>query len=169
MDALLITKLVLILFIVVTMLYDLIQMRIPNVVCLALALLFAMTFVFNKFPIDILDHLMAMGIVFVAGIVLFSFRILGGGDVKLLTVLALWTGLKLLPVFITIVSLVGGGQVLIILILRRYTHAFEYLLAKYNVTAAMPNWLRRGGEIPYGVAIGIALFIVMDQLPLFLS
>ncbi|WP_020593793.1 A24 family peptidase [Kiloniella laminariae] len=169
MDALLITKLVLAILVGVAMLSDLIQMRIPNVVCLALALLFAITFVTGGSSIDILDHLMAMGIVLVSGIVLFSFRILGGGDVKLLTVLALWTGLKLLPVFITLLSLVGGGQVLLILLLRRYSHVFEYLLAKVNVTDSMPGWLRRGGEVPYGVAIGIALFIVMDKLPLFLS
>jgi prepilin peptidase CpaA len=46
--------------------------------------------------------------VFVLGVALFAFGFMGGGDVKLITVLALWAEPAGLPTFILFTSLAGG-------------------------------------------------------------
>lgn len=163
MDPLFITKIVFVAFVVLAMLMDLIQMRIPNILSLAVILLFPVAYLGSNMPTPFLDHLISFGIVLVAGLLLFAFRILGGGDVKFMASLALWTGLGVLPIFVVIMSLVGGVQVLLILMLRKAAPQIEYLLAKFNII--LPEWLQRNGGVPYGVSIGTAVLIVFDQIP----
>ncbi|MFD2207124.1 A24 family peptidase [Kiloniella antarctica] len=158
-----ITKFVLVAFVIIAMLSDLIQMRIPNVIPVAIILLFPVAYLGGGAATPLLDHIGAMLVVLVAGVALFAFKILGGGDVKFLSSLALWTGFGLLPPFVVILSLVGGGQVIIILLLRKFSHQLEYLLAKFNIQ--LPEWLQRDGGVPYGLSIGIAMLIVFERLP----
>lgn len=103
-----------------------------------------------------LDHLGAGLLTFFVGLIFFSLRLFGGGDVKLLTALAFWAGFGELMDFVFLVAVAGGFLSLI------------YLLRAV--------WLKRGrsaGEIlkepvPYGVAItvgGVYLFLrFMGQL-----
>ncbi|WP_120495951.1 prepilin peptidase [Kiloniella sp. EL199] len=165
MDPLFLTKLVFVSFVVLAMLMDLIQMRIPNILSLAMILLFPVAYWGSDASIVIWDHLIAMFVVLGVGVLLFAFKILGGGDVKFIASLSLWTGLGLLPSYVLILSLVGGAQVLLLLILRRFSTQIEYLLAKFNLV--LPVWLRRDGGVPYGVSIGIAILILFDNIPLF--
>ncbi|WP_419901727.1 A24 family peptidase [Kiloniella sp.] len=166
LDSLLVTKLVLIALVVIAMLSDLIQMRIPNVIPAAIILLFPVAYIGGEASTPLLDHVGAMLVVLVIGIVLFAMKLLGGGDIKFLTSLALWTGFGLLPSFIVIVTLIGGAQSIAVLLLRKYSHAIEYMLVKCKIE--IPKWLRRGSEFPYGVSIGIALLIVFDRIPFWL-
>ncbi|WP_053005777.1 A24 family peptidase [Kiloniella spongiae] len=163
MDPLFITKIVFVAFVVLAMLMDLIQMRIPNVLSLAVILLFPVAYLGSNMPTPFFDHLISFGVVLITGMLLFTFRILGGGDVKFMASLALWTGLDLLPAFVLIMSLVGGLQVVFILVLRKVAPQIEFLLARFNII--LPEWLQRNGGVPYGVSIGGAVLIVFDQLP----
>ncbi len=163
LESLLVTKLVLMALVVIAMLSDLIQMRIPNVIPIAIIFLFPVAYLGGEASTPLLDHIGAMLVVLVAGIVLFAFKILGGGDVKFMSSLALWTGFGILPSFVIILSLVGGVQVIIILLLRKYSHAVEYMLAKCKIQ--LPEWLHRGGGVPYGLSIGVAVLIVFERLP----
>ncbi|WP_085900392.1 A24 family peptidase [Kiloniella majae] len=163
MDPLFITKLVFVAFVALAILMDLIQMRIPNILSLAVILLFPVAYLGSNMPTPFFDHLISFGVVLAAGILLFAFRILGGGDVKFMASLALWTGLDLLPAFVLTMSLVGGLQVLLILGLRKIAPQIEFLLAKFNII--LPEWLQRNGGVPYGVSIGAGVLIIFDQLP----
>ena len=78
----------------------------------------------------------------------FAIKQMGGGDVKLIAALALWLPLQPLIWMLVVMSLVGGGLTLILLI---------------------EKWVRRQGnmpEIPYGVAIAIAGLIALRE-PIF--
>ncbi|MFA5969395.1 MAG: prepilin peptidase [Sphingomonas sp.] len=75
----------------------------------------------------------------------FYFGQMGGGDVKLIGALALWLPLQPLIQMLVLMSLIGGGLTIIMLI--------EHKLRKSN----------RILEIPYGVAIAMAALIAIRE------
>ncbi len=77
------------------------------------------------------------------GFGLFAFRLMGGGDVKLLSATALWAGPGLFASFIFLTAIAGGIVGLAILLLRRRRMA----PAADGTLAAQP------AVMPYGVAI----------------
>jgi prepilin peptidase CpaA len=79
----------------------------------------------------------------------FALGQMGGGDVKMIGALALWLPVQPLVWMLVLMSLIGGGVTLVMVIER---------------------WFRRGAggplEIPYGVAIAIAALLVLRE-PIF--
>jgi prepilin peptidase CpaA len=82
--------------------------RIPNMLCLALIVLFPL-FVLTA-PRDIMwqQHLMVFAFVLVIGLAMFSGNLAGAGDIKLLAAIALWTGANYIGVLLVITGLAGG-------------------------------------------------------------
>jgi prepilin peptidase CpaA len=89
------------------------------------------------------SHAIAPVVMFAAGLALFHGGWMGGGDVKLLTAVSVWTGLQGLGTFLVWTAIAGGVLVLQLLVLR--------LLP---LPGDLPRVLQRGAPIPYGVAIG---------------
>jgi len=123
---------------------------IPNSLVIALLALWPFWVVVSG--VDSLGYTLlgAVG-VFLLGAVLFSFRLMGGGDVKLLTVLALWSGLNGLLALILVISIAGGF--LSLLWLNRGRAMF----------AMAVNWMggmRDNKQIPYGVAIAVGGLLI---------
>jgi prepilin peptidase CpaA len=95
-----------------------------------------------------LSHAAAPALVFAVGLLLFARGWMGGGDIKLLTALASWTGLAGLPLLLVGTALAGGGVALVLLLARRF-----------NAAAKGPRLLHRGAPLPYALAIlGGAVF-----------
>ena len=90
-----------------------------------------------------LSHVAAPAIVFAVGLLLFARGMMGGGDIKLLTAIAAWTGLGGLLPFLVGVSLSGGALALGLLLVRR----------AYAGRAPRLRVLRPDAPIPYAVAI----------------
>ena len=93
--------------------------------------------------------------VMIVGTVLFALRMFGGGDVKLLGALALWTGFADLPRFLLVMGAAGGILALawvLFRVVQRRARA-QTAPAPAGEPAAAPAISRR---IPYGVAIAIA-------------
>ena len=132
--------------------------RISNRLSLAIVALFVVAAALRGFRIDWLDHLAAAVLVFAVGLPMFARGWLGGGDVKLLTAVALWCGLANLPRLLLLMSLVGGGLVIMLLVLRR-------ILPAPNEAAPRHGLLRRNGPIPYGIAIAFAALLVLGRAP----
>src|SRR5210317_1429760 len=88
--------------------YDIYKFLIPNIISICVFLLFFPAAYFSPSPVQWAGHLAAAGGVLMVGAVLFHFNWLGGGDVKLLTAVALWTGLQTLPIYLITVALAGG-------------------------------------------------------------
>lgn len=87
---------------------DFLGTRIPNRLSLALLALFPVFVLLSPAPVDWIVALMLAAGVFAAGAGLYALNILGGGDVKLLSALALWAGPTLFVPVIMVTLLAGG-------------------------------------------------------------
>jgi len=120
--------------------------RIPNPLSLGLALIGLVRIAAGLaagagFGAAALD-LAAAAAVFLAGAVAFRFRLLGGGDVKLIAAAALWLGAAALGPFLLATAVAGGAL------------AIGFLLTRN---------LRREGlaaGLPYGIAIAVGGILV---------
>ena len=93
--------------------------------------------------------------VMIVGTVLFALRMFGGGDVKLLGAMALWTGFADLQRFLLIMGVAGGMLALVWLARRLFQRRARAQTVPASETATAPAIAKR---IPYGVAIAIAGF-----------
>jgi len=92
------------------------------------------------------DVAMMVGVALLAFVVLaglFALKLMGGGDVKLLTALALWLAPMSFVKLLIIMSLIGG--------------VLTILMAMWHFTVTR----RRDAKIPYGVAIAAAGLITL--------
>src|SRR5262249_13607163 len=131
---------------------DLISYRIPNELVLALLVLFLIVAAINWNDVSWLSHIGAAILVFGAGIFLYAIRQMGAGDVKLLAVVALWSGVYALPGLMVFVSVFGLVGMLVIVLLRMIV---PHLVPKDSSgKRALPRVLTKGQGIPYAIGIG---------------
>lgn len=119
--------------------------RIPNWTVLATALLFGAWF-FVGSSVPLLSSLGAALLVFVCSFALYSFGIVGAGDSKLATAVALFAGFPHLPEFILYMSL-AGGLIVLCMLLADPARIFVMMQMRGR------GFLERG--VPYGVAIAV--------------
>lgn len=144
--------LLLLLVLVAASVSDVKRRKIPNWTVLAVALLFV-AWQFAGAPIPWFSALAAAGISFVVTLGLFALGILGAGDSKLMTAVALFAGLGQLPLFVVATALCGGVLAVITLVVHptRTWVALYHLRGKGNF----------GQSVPYGVAISLGGAIVV--------
>lgn len=135
-------------------LFDAWKYIIPNQIILGLAGLFLGTALVLPTPVAWLSHLGAAGAVLAVGIIPFILGRLGGGDIKLMTAVSLWTGFDYLLEFLVYTSLAGGALALLLLLVRRLARG-----------RPLPRLLRTGESVPYAVAIAPAAILVGGLLP----
>jgi prepilin peptidase CpaA len=128
---------------------DLFTMKIPNKISLALIAAFAIAALYIQLPLQTAAmHLGVGALVLVAGFVMFSMRLLGGGDAKLMAAGALWMGPDHALFYIAYVTIFGGLLSAAILGYRKFIPVSE---------TALPEWAvklhAQGTGIPYGLAI----------------
>ncbi len=90
--------------------------------------------------------------VFLAGGLLFSRGLIGGGDVKLLAAATLWAGPGATPALLVVTAVLGGVLSLVLLSSAALRTAFA--------PAAVPAIPVSRVPVPYGVAIAAAALIV---------
>lgn len=128
---------------------DLLTMRIPNWISLALFAGFVVMATMGGLGLEEgAMHLLTGGLVLAAGFLLFARGILGGGDAKLMAICALWLGWPQTLQFLLITGVVGGGLALAFLAARKYP-----LPASLAAQAWVQRLMAPGGGIPYGIAI----------------
>ncbi len=150
-----------------TMIYaaisDLLFMKICNIACLFLAAAFLVLAPLYGLPIkDILLHIAAGGTALTICFALFSINAMGGGDAKLISATALWTGFSAsLADYLLISALAGGILTLCILLLRKFIDRskIEHIPFLYRLSDP-----KKG--IPYGVALAIAGLWIYPALPI---
>jgi len=145
---------------------DVLTMRIANVVSIAIVVSFVAVSLVAGAPMQSMLVHLAVGVaVLVVAMVLFQFRLIGGGDAKLLSAASLWVGYQQLLPFLVWVTVFGG---LLALALLAYRSAPAGALP-------LPDWAlrlhKRGEGIPYGVAISAGALVVypMTTIPLLLG
>lgn len=142
---------------------DLFTMRIPNAISIALAGGFVALALLTWMPLQTFGlHLVCAFGVLALTFTLFAFRLLGGGDAKLMAAGALWMGPGYILPFVVFVTIWGGALCLVILSYRKAVPA-DLL--------PLPGWAQRlhisGGPIPYGIAIAGAGLMVFPSTDLF--
>lgn len=124
---------------------DLRRYLIPNWMPAVLAL-GAMVLAFPQSGEEWASRGLSFAVVAAVTVGLWLARTLGGGDVKLLSAAALWMPFSTLPTFALAVSVAGGVQALIVLVLRR-------------VRPAPPAEGLAKRPLPYAVAIAAGGFV----------
>lgn len=94
-----------------------------------------------------LSHLASTGLVFAIGLLAFARGWMGGGDVKLLTAIATWTGLDGLPMQWLATAIAGGVLALVLIVVRRGLG-----FAGVDLERA-PRVFQLDAPLPYAVAI----------------
>jgi len=125
--------------------FDLRHMRIPNALSWILVALFGMTFFFTD-TADFLLHILVAATVFAVSFTAFCFRILGGGDVKILSALVLFIPIHELAIFANVLSVALLFGVVFVISMRRLA------------TVPNANWKFLSGcnGFPMGVSIAAA-------------
>ena len=136
---------------------DVRSFRIPNAIPVGLGVLFlpdALVAYPSAQPVWAL--LGALGVLAI-GCLGFRFRILGGGDVKLLAAASLWAGPTLLASFLQVTALAGGVFAAALLLRHRYGRMTERGFDAAQGHAAP-------GKLPYAVPVAVGGTWVCLQL-----
>ncbi len=144
--------------------YDAWRFIIPNTIPLALAVLFVATALVPSFDTQWFSHLGAAGVVFLGTLLLWKFNHLGGGDAKLLTVLALWSGFDTLPQLIFYVIFAGGALAFLLIVLRRTWLGVRRMRPALE-GVRIQRVFRVGEYMPYGAAIAPISIFLGTQFP----
>jgi len=159
---------------------DIRERRIPNWLTGSVAALYPV-YVLTNPQLAWFGALAAALAVFVFGLALFSRRLIGGGDVKLIAALTLWAGLDHLALLTLVTCLAGGALALGSLWYQRWSGligahvaALGWNLVPADLVPHDPATPSKGGEvgasnqqpltIPYGVAIAAGGLAVIAQL-----
>jgi prepilin peptidase CpaA len=164
-------------------LIDLRERRIPNWLTGAVAALYPFYVLASPMPIDWLGALGVALAVFTFGYVLFARQLIGGGDVKLIAAVSLWTGLDQVALFALVTSLAGGALALGSLWYRRWHGVIDAHMAAlgWNLAPAGTRHAANAASeashsiasasiepaphtLPYGVAIAAGGLAVIAQL-----
>jgi prepilin peptidase CpaA len=142
-------------------LHDIAARTIPNTLCLSVALL---GLLLRALAGDPLPGLLAALLVFLLALLAWRCRVMGGGDVKLLAACALLPPPGAVPGLVLAVALAGGLLGLLYLALRPLLPAPA--AARPGTLAARAlraeAWrIRRGGPLPYAVAIALGSFFTL--------
>ena len=145
---------------------DAVTMKIPNWISIILAAAFVPTALIVG--LSGYDILIAVGMGFAAliiGIALFAFRVIGGGDAKLLAASVMWVGISGIGPFLIYVALAGGGLSIGLLLARKWVPLMLVVIG--------PAWLQRllepKGDLPYGIAIAVGAICAYPQTALVLA
>lgn len=144
----------------VAALTDVTTLRVPNVLCAAIGLLYPLYVLNAASAGDWFWSLALAIIVFAVASVLFSFHMVGGGDVKLLAAIALWAGPDHMLEFLGSVAVAGGVLALILLSpLGRLLSAWWAPPNPSDDTEAV-----LASSMPYGVAIAFGGLVLAARL-----
>ena len=152
-------------FMAVVFYLDATRFTIPNWLNASLLLLFGVWCLFTpQPPEEPLTLLYAFGAVFSVGFAMFAFNVMGGGDVKLLAVLALWCGWsEALVTTLFYTCFLGGGLAVALLALR---FVMPMIGAKCG-WQSIPKIFTHKEPVPYGLAIAGGFLIALwgNKLP----
>ena len=128
--------------------FDVLSLRIPNMIPLGLVALFALQLLVGRSVQAPLDHLLAMGLALLILLPVFALNMLGGGDVKLLAAVALWLGVNKVAVLLILVGIVGAVFALLWLAVR-------WLIRRALRDRPLPKSLQAHAPLPFALPITI--------------
>lgn len=133
---------------------------IPNSVSLSIAALYPAYVIASPVPIDWPLGLAVGAGVLAVGFVLFALRYAGGGDVKLLAVVALWAGPGHVFPFLVLTTIAGGVLAFATATHLRYLRPFPALALAPDEASAT----KLQSSVPYGMAIALGGLWLVTQI-----
>lgn len=147
--------------------FDIVYMRIPNILSIILFLLFVVAVGVNPDGIEWLGHGITGAAVFTVGAVCFYLGYWGGGDVKLYAAGALWMGPELILPFLVWVSLLAGLVALLLLGLRRIARLWTFAQGDdmgAPLAPGLPRVLMADAGVPLGLPLASAAILLSDRI-----
>lgn len=148
---------------------DLRTFRIPNAVPICVMVLFVGYAISSLSGMGVLSHSISFVLAFTLGLVAFRYKIMAGGDVKLIAAIGLWFSVDQLYLLLTLIALAGGLQSVIIVAVHYISRAVQGL--QTSMRGSGSGFSARHGpglsarRVPYGVAIAggsiVALFLTL--------
>jgi prepilin peptidase CpaA len=141
---------------------DVKRLIIPNALCATIVALYAVYALSAPTPVS---YGWAIGIalaVFAVGAGLFACNLVGGGDVKFLTAVALWAGPEHIASLLAIMGLAGGMIALVMIVARGEMTAFGFRILAF--ASGQRSAARGGVKVPYGAAIAVGGLYVAWRL-----
>jgi prepilin peptidase CpaA len=135
---------------------DLCVYRIPNWLVIAIVALYPVFVISTELQIDWLLALAGAAGAFAIGFALFSFGVMGGGDVKLISATALWAGPTHLIEFLFVTAIIGGLMSIIMVTPARLALASAF----DTIGLHRPREILLANVLPYGVAIAFGGVVV---------
>ena len=143
---------VLALLLVAALVEDAVRLRISNLLSLAIVVLAVVAMAVVGFETAVWQNAVVFAVILAIGTFLFATGKFGGGDVKLFAATMLWVdfegALRLLAAI-----LIAGGLLAVVVVIGRVAAPATW--GKHAVV------FRKGGGIPYGVAIALGTFFTM--------
>ncbi len=156
-------------FLVASAISDFRSMTIPNIYAGGIVLAFIPAYLADSFTGQGMEfflgwqsHLIAALAVFAITFILFSLRILGAGDSKLATAVALWVGLAGLPSFLSYMAIIGA----VLAVATKVMNTKPLVAAPKEGSWVAQSQAGRLG-VPYGIAICCGAIIAFYQLGYF--
>lgn len=137
--------------------FDLTSYLIPNWLNGLVLGLFLTLLALHPEQIDWQSSLLAFGIVFAVGFAMFAFRMMGGGDIKLLIALAPFMGFsQLLLDYALLFTLAGGALSLALYVARKIAPQIvkDTTISRFRI-------IQNGAPVPYGLAIAGAFLYML--------
>jgi len=142
---------------------DLYEFRIPNWISAALFVSFFLAALLLRAPLTLVAEGAALGVGALAfGFALFAFKIVGGGDAKLLAATAPWIGVAGLMNFLLNMAFAGAALALALIMFRKTPALPIYAQAPWIMRLHS-----RPKDIPYAVAIAAGGLITFPTTRLF--
>lgn len=131
---------------------------IPNWISLLLILCFLIGALETSAHIAIASHILTAAGVLAVGLCAFHFRLMGGGDIKLWTAIALWLGPHLVVPHAVLVAILGGMLGLTLLVARG--------IASKGSAGNIPWRVLTRTTVPYGIAIAAGALFLAPRIEL---
>jgi prepilin peptidase CpaA len=135
--------------------FDVLSLRIPNIIPLGLVVLFALQVLVEPGVHAPLDHFLAMAVTLLILLPVFALDMLGGGDIKLLAAVALWVGMKKLAALLILVGIIGGIFALLWL-------AARWLIRRALRARPLPKSLQAHAPLPFALPITIVAALLFS-------
>jgi len=140
---------------------DVRSLTIPNRVTLAIAGVYPAYAFAASGPVDPIMSAGLAALILLLGFVLFSLRLCGGGDAKLIAAISLWAGPAHVLSFALLTALAGGGMALILWVHHRFKRAATP--GSILITGTDPDFAKT--PMPYGAAMAVgALYVALMLL-----
>jgi prepilin peptidase CpaA len=137
--------------------FDVLRLRIPNVIPLGLVVLFALHLLVEPGVHAPLDHLLALAVTLLILFPVFALGMLGGGDVKLLAAVALWLGMQKLAALLILVGIAGG-------IFALFWLAMRWLIRTGLGDRRLPRSLQAHAPLPFALPITIVAALLFESI-----